>query len=800
MMRILVVDDHELVRRGICSVLAAEPSIILCGEAVDGQDAIEKTKTLHPDIVVMDVSMPRLNGLDATREIKRLLPDVEIVIVSQHEAPEMVRQAFNAGARGYVVKSAISADLLAAIAKAQHREPFLRSAQSGSESRNLDSQEILRRSAAYEQALRESEERFRSAMNNLAEGLHILDTEGRVTYVNPSAEKMFGWTCTELLGKKMHEVIHFKRLDGTPFPFIDCHLLGILTSGTEIHEQEDTFIRKDGSFFPVVFSASPMRIDGEAKGIVVSFRDDTKRRQTEEALQQSERIYRAIGESIDFGVWICNPDGRNIYASPSFLELIGTTQEQYSEFGWARVLHPDHAQASLDAWQECVRNGKFWERELRFSRPGGGSHHVLSRGVPIRDEDGKILYWAGTNLDIHHRKEAEIALEARVAERTEELLKTRNELQELSARLFKTQDEERRRIARELHDGVGQLLAAMNMNLAILFSEQAGLSRDAAKSLAENGSLVDQALRDIRTMSYLLHPPLLDEIGLGSALEWYLGGFAQRSSITVSLDVTPDLGKLPRDVELSLFRIVQECLTNIHRHSGSQTARVRLYRALGEVILEVSDDGKGIPPDLRHKVSSGESFGLGIRGIRERLRQFGGRLEVQSGDTGTVVLAALPNGPKEADEENPEGSSRKYEADAERNRDRSLVSATILCIDDKPTAMFARKRLLESAGHRVIEARSGPEGIGLFKSQSVDAVILDHWMSGMKGAVAAELKALDPSVPIIVLSGSHDFAVEKTGVIDEWLLNGNTRPEYLLVTIKALLERRPVRIATRERR
>src|SRR5580658_2324319 len=125
MMRILVVDDHELVRRGICSVLAAEPSITLCGEAVDGQDAIEKTKALHPEIVVMDVSMPRLNGLEATREIKRLFPETEVVIVSQHEAPEMVRQAFNAGARGYVIKSAISADLLSAIHKAQKRETFL---------------------------------------------------------------------------------------------------------------------------------------------------------------------------------------------------------------------------------------------------------------------------------------------------------------------------------------------------------------------------------------------------------------------------------------------------------------------------------------------------------------------------------------------------------------------------------------------------------------------------------------------------------------------------------------------------
>ncbi len=271
----LVVDDYEVVRRGICSVLATEPFIAVCGEAVDGLDAVEKAKSLHPDIVVMDVSMPRLNGLEATREIKRLLPDIEVVIVRQHEAPEMVRQAFNAGARAYVVKSAISGDLLAAIAKARNREPFVRGGQQGSENRNLDSQEILQRSASYEQALRESEERFRSAMNNLAEGLYTLDAEGRVTYANPSAGKMFGWTATELLGKKMHDVTHYKHRDGSPFPFHDCPGLQVLQKGVELHKREDAFIRKDGSFFPVVFSASPMRIGNEIKYIVVSFRDGT---------------------------------------------------------------------------------------------------------------------------------------------------------------------------------------------------------------------------------------------------------------------------------------------------------------------------------------------------------------------------------------------------------------------------------------------------------------------------------------------------------------------------------------------
>jgi PAS domain S-box-containing protein len=792
-MRILVVDDHELVRRGICSVLTTEPSISLCGEAIDGYDAIEKAKALHPDLIVMDVSMPRLNGLDATREIKRIFSDIEIVIVSQHEAPEMMRQAFNAGACGYVVKSSISADLLTAIAKAKAREIFVKPLPHAGEHSNLDFQEILQRSAAYEQALRESEERFRSAMNNLAEGLYTVDRNGCVTYVNPSAEKLLGWTANELLGKNIHEVAHYKYPDGAPFPKEDCPSLQVLRNGFELHEFEDTFIRKDGSFFPVVFSTSPMRVNGEINGIVVSFRDDTKRRETEEALEQSERIYHAIGESIDYGVWICNADGRNIYASPSFLKLIGLTQKEYSDSGWANVLHEDDAQTTIDAWKACVRDGTFWQREHRFKRRGDGWHYILSRGAPIRDPFGKIQYWAGINLDIQQWKEAEVVLETRVAKRTEELLKARNELRGLSVRLLNAQDEERRRIARELHDGVGQLLAAMTMSVPKLLAEKERLSADAGRVAEEVESLIAEALRNIRTMSYLLHPPLLDEIGLAPALQWYLGGFSERSNIAVHLDIAPDLGKLSRDVELSLFRIVQECLTNIHRHSGSPTADVTLCRTSKEVVLEVRDEGDGISTEVTEKISTGVSFGLGIRGIRERLRQFGGRLDVVSTKKGTIVTAALPASHEKVSEDDSEATPAPVEAavDHPRSIDHADAAATILCIDDEATGMFARKLLLESAGHHVIEARSGPEGIRLFKLQKVDAVILDYWMSGMKGAaVASTIKELNPSVPIVVLSGLPDFPGETTGIIDQWLFKGNNRPEQLLGTIKSLLERR----------
>ena len=649
-MRILVVDDHEVVRRGICSVLATESALTLCGEAVDGKDAVEKAKVLRPDIIVMDITMPQMNGLDATREIKRLLPETEIVIVSQHEAPEMVRQAFNAGARAYVVKSTVAKDLLAAIAKVNKGEPFVKGARIADASQSLDPADVLQRSAAFEKALRESEEKFRSAMNNIAEGLVMLDAQGRITYMNPAAETLFGWTSAELLGKDIHEKTHYKFPDGSPYAAANCPLLQVLRYGAAVREQEDLFIRKDGTFFPVVVSACPVKTESATGGVVVCFRDDAKRRQTEEALRQSERIYRAIGESIDYGVWVCDEQGRNIYASPSFLQLIGLTQQQCSEHGWAHVMDPEEADATLQAWRQCVREGTSWERETRFRAADGHWHHILSRGVPIRDSQGKILYWAGINLDIQHRKEAERqlqqlveTLESRVSERTLELENATAKLRELTGKLLQTQDEERRRIARELHDGVGQLVVAMSMNLMKIVSEKEKLSPEARQSLDENQALIEQASREIRTMSHLLHPPLLDEVGLDSALRWYVEGFSERSKITVETNLASGFTEdLPRDLALSIFRIVQESLTNIHRHSESPTALVQIDRSPREITLVVKDEGKGLPAEIRSKISSGELTGVGLRGMRERVRQFGGRLDVCSNGHGTRVVAVLP--------------------------------------------------------------------------------------------------------------------------------------------------------------
>jgi PAS domain S-box-containing protein len=811
-MRILVVDDHEVVRRGICSVLATDPELTICGEAMDGQDALEKAIDTRPDVVVMDISMPRMNGLEAARQIKRHVPETEIVIISQHDIPEMVRQAFHAGARAFVPKSTISRDLLRAISKAIRREPFVGVAGPGDINPNLDPQEILQRSSAFEKALGESDERFHSAMSNMAEGLYTIDTQGLATYINPSAEMMFGWSPDELLGRKMHEVTHYKYPDGTPFPAADCAGLQVLQKGIPVREHEDAFIRKDGTFFPVIFSASPLKNGGKITGLVVGFHDITKRREIEAALN----LRAAIVDSSDDAIVSKNLDGIINTWNKGAEQMFGYSAEEAIGKHITLIIPADRRDEETTILENLRRGKRIDHFETVRVRKDGKRIEISLTISPIKDSMGRIVGASKVARDITGRKHIERALrereerlralagalETQVKDRTQELEKRNSEilqqseqLRELSNRLLQTQDEERRRIARELHDGVGQLLAALNMNLSTLINEKSRLSPDACRSLDENAALIEQASQEIRTMSHLLHPPLLDEVGLESALSWYIDGFSERSKITVRMQLAPRFSEgLPRDLALGLFRIVQECLTNVHRHSGSPTALVAIDRSSDEIMLQIKDDGRGIPAEIQSKILSGESSGVGLRGIRERVRQFGGRIEVRSDHKGTQILAVLPTpalqlAGQKIGSEASDGNRQSLERALE---DTGHDEATILCIDDESAGLLPRKLLLESAGHRVIEARSGEDGIQLFKSEKVDAVILDYWMSEMKGtAVALELKRINPAIPIIVLSGLSELPGEASGLVDEWLVKGSHRAEKLLDSIGALLERRP---------
>jgi signal transduction histidine kinase len=230
-----------------------------------------------------------------------------------------------------------------------------------------------------------------------------------------------------------------------------------------------------------------------------------------------------------------------------------------------------------------------------------------------------------------------------ILQRTAALGESERRYRQIAGRLMHSQDAERRRIARLLHETTAQDLAALMMQLERLEKTSSHLSETDRAVLAESLSIADQSINDLRTLSYLLHPPCLDEAGLAAALRWYAAGFAERSGIKVELDLAEDFGRLPLDAETALFRIVQESLTNIHRHAKSETARIRLRRDRGTLTLEIADRGEGIPPAaLTRIMSGGGGSGVGVAGIRERVEELGGRLEMISGDPGTIVRVQLP--------------------------------------------------------------------------------------------------------------------------------------------------------------
>jgi signal transduction histidine kinase len=242
-------------------------------------------------------------------------------------------------------------------------------------------------------------------------------------------------------------------------------------------------------------------------------------------------------------------------------------------------------------------------------------------------------------------RETKIKLEKEITERIGVELKLRaseRSLRELSGRLLKMQDDERRHLGRELHDSVGQYLAVLKMGLEVLKSEKSSGDGPEKQQFTECVRLVDQSIMEVRTMSYLLYPPMLEEMGLETAISWYLDGFAKRSGVVTTFAMPNPVGRVHRDVELAIFRILQEGLTNIHRHSGSPTAQVRLVKTDGEVCIEINDQGKGIPsPVLESTQDVCGTVGVGLRGMTERMRQLGGRLEVVSCASGTMIRATV---------------------------------------------------------------------------------------------------------------------------------------------------------------
>jgi PAS domain S-box-containing protein len=301
--------------------------------------------------------------------------------------------------------------------------------------------------------------------------------------------------------------------------------------------------------------------------------------------------------------------------------LYGWTSEEVLGRPVLDILQTQFPKPISEIKAQTLREGS-WEGELVHSQRNGNRIFVASRWALWTNNDGKPLGFLELNTNVTERKRAEESIRS------------------LSARVLTMQDDERRRIARELHDSAGQTLVALALNIASLLEENETLGGKAEHVCRESLELIEGLTQELRTISYLLHPPLLDEAGLPAAIRWFAEGLSARTNIAVEVEIAPDFERMNPETETAIFRIIQEALTNVHRHSGSSSATVRLVQDAESIAVEVKDRGKGMP--ATETQSRTARIGVGIQGMRERVRQLGGRFEIKSGQQGTTIVAILP--------------------------------------------------------------------------------------------------------------------------------------------------------------
>ncbi len=358
--------------------------------------------------------------------------------------------------------------------------------------------------------------------------------------------------------------------------------------------------------------------------------EERVRERTQELEQNAAQLaYQAkLLDLANDGIFIRNADDKISYWNEGAERLYGWTSEEVLGRTVHEILHTEFP-VPLSEIMQADR----WEGELRHTTKGGNQITVASRWTTLRDRNGKSVGWLESNTDLTARKRAEEAARS------------------LSGRILTLQDDEHRRIARGLHDSLGQYLTALKINLDRLSASDNGN----AALASESAGIADKCLTETRTISYLLHPPMLDEAGFDSAARWYVDGFSRRSGIKVNLSFPPKLGRMHRDVEVALFRAVQEGLTNIHRHSGGSVVDIYLRVDTKQLRLEIKDNGRGIPQKrLRTLIESAAEAGVGLAGMRERMRELGGSLEIRSDRAGTTVVISIPVERTAIDSENGE--------------------------------------------------------------------------------------------------------------------------------------------------
>lgn len=505
----------------------------------------------------------------------------------------------------------------------------------GSEKEQL--RELLRlqqkaRALQSEVELRHHEERFKLFVEAVQDyAIFILDPQGRVISWNMGAERIKGYRASEIIGQHFSSFYPAEEIAaGRPQALLDA------AARLGRSEDEGWRVRKNGERFWARVTLTAIR---DTQGALIGFgkvtRDLTEQKQSDSAIRIQEQRFHMFVQSVqDYAMFMLDPDGNVMTWNLGAERIKGYKAADIVGQHFSCFYPPDirHTKPMYEL-EVAAKEGRFEDEGWRL-RKDGSKFWANVIITALKDEAGHLIGFGKVTRDLTSRMLAEKLLE----ESEHKLRDSEKSLRELSLHLLRTQDEERRRIGRDIHDSLGQYLSVLKMRLESM-NPPSGVSEE----IAECANLVGECVKEVRTISYLLYPPMLEELGLTSAIPWYLEGFSQRSGIKTAFEAPADFGRLARDTELVLFRVLQESLTNIQRHSGSTTAEIRISRDGSTVTMEVADQGKGMSPGTveRGSQSWASSLGVGLRGMAERLSQINGTLDVFSDRNGTKVRASV---------------------------------------------------------------------------------------------------------------------------------------------------------------
>ncbi|HZS70672.1 MAG TPA: response regulator [Candidatus Acidoferrum sp.] len=471
---------------------------------------------------------------------------------------------------------------------------------------------------------------------------------------------------------------------------------------------------------------------------------ETKHKQSERATAEPwPGFFRQLMNTLEVGVAGVTPAGTIQYANRRFADVLGLGPVQLEGASLQSIVTAGSWKALETALREATE--RQVEGEVRVESEAGKPRVIQFTMSPVLDRGRAISVMATEVTELR--------------DKTNALQQKEASLQTLSARILQLQDEERRRIARDLHDITGQELAAIALSLGQLARAQEEDHPERKQLVADAVGMVKKVEEEIRTLSYVLHPPLLDELGLSSALSWYTEGFQKRTGIEVRLKIPQGLRRLPPDEETALFRVVQEALTNVMRHSGAKKVWIEVTEGPSALHIAVRDEGKGIAPSKPGSPERKARLGVGILGMRERLRQLGGGLEIQSGPWGTEVLAYVPIVRSARIETEALPGAEPGGPSAAHVPGETSAKHCILIADDHEVTRQGIKTLLAEQPDLEVcgEAADGLEAIDKTRDLNPDLLILDLSMPGAGGlTVARRVRQIDPDTKILVFT-THSY-------------------------------------------